>query len=385
MAKSAYIGVDGIARKIKKMYLGIDNKARKVKKGYIGVGGVARPFFSSESVTYLGPVAELDNSAEGAVAAVTGDYSIFASVGDGATTIVEVVSKLFVHSTAPALKYARSSLGVGSVGDYAVFAGGSNTEASSTSQYDRAEVDAYSSQLVKKSVSSLSKARASASSANAGDYLFFANGNSNSSDPPIDAYSTSLVKSTVTALSCSGKYNANGASLQSYALFAGAGYSGAGYLSQYSNIVDAYSSSLVKSTAPTLSSARGVHGASVGEKALFFGGNKSNNEPQTTVDVYSNDLVRTEGPPLSIATPTIGGAAKSGNFLIIPLYSNEKPYSCIAVDVYSDTLVRSTAQIPPTNHGNSAVSLCDYALIFGERYAISGTGPRKIYAYKSND
>lgn len=46
MAKGAYIGVNNVARKIKKGYIGVDNTARKIKKGYIGVGGAARLFYS---------------------------------------------------------------------------------------------------------------------------------------------------------------------------------------------------------------------------------------------------------------------------------------------------------------------------------------------------
>lgn len=47
MAKNAYIGVDGKARKVKNIYIGVDGKARKVKKAYIGVGGKARLFYSA--------------------------------------------------------------------------------------------------------------------------------------------------------------------------------------------------------------------------------------------------------------------------------------------------------------------------------------------------
>ena len=47
MAKGAYIGIAGKARKTKKMYIGVGGKARKVKKAYIGIGGKARLFFSS--------------------------------------------------------------------------------------------------------------------------------------------------------------------------------------------------------------------------------------------------------------------------------------------------------------------------------------------------
>ena len=47
MAKKAYIGVDGTARKAKKIYLGIHGLAKPAKKAYVGVNGVARLFFES--------------------------------------------------------------------------------------------------------------------------------------------------------------------------------------------------------------------------------------------------------------------------------------------------------------------------------------------------
>lgn len=45
MAKAHYVGVNGIARKVKQPYIGVGGVARKVKNGYVGVGGVARQFF----------------------------------------------------------------------------------------------------------------------------------------------------------------------------------------------------------------------------------------------------------------------------------------------------------------------------------------------------
>ena len=47
MAKGSYIGVNSVARKVKKCYIGVDGVARKVKKAYIGVNGVARLFYNS--------------------------------------------------------------------------------------------------------------------------------------------------------------------------------------------------------------------------------------------------------------------------------------------------------------------------------------------------
>jgi len=49
LAKAEYIGVDGVARKVKSHYLGVDSVARKVKSGHVGVSGVARQFFAGVS------------------------------------------------------------------------------------------------------------------------------------------------------------------------------------------------------------------------------------------------------------------------------------------------------------------------------------------------
>lgn len=50
MAKGAYIGVNGVARKNKGGYVGVNSVARKIKKGYIGVNGVARTTFADSYV-----------------------------------------------------------------------------------------------------------------------------------------------------------------------------------------------------------------------------------------------------------------------------------------------------------------------------------------------
>lgn len=45
MSKGQYIGVSGVARKVKASYIGVNGVARKIKTGYVGVGGVARKFY----------------------------------------------------------------------------------------------------------------------------------------------------------------------------------------------------------------------------------------------------------------------------------------------------------------------------------------------------
>lgn len=52
MAKGAYIGVDGVARKIKKIYVGVDGIAREVKKAYVGIANRARQWLSKYLVLF---------------------------------------------------------------------------------------------------------------------------------------------------------------------------------------------------------------------------------------------------------------------------------------------------------------------------------------------
>lgn len=46
MANAMYVGVNGVARKVKQPYIGVNGIARKVAKGFVGVGNVARQCFS---------------------------------------------------------------------------------------------------------------------------------------------------------------------------------------------------------------------------------------------------------------------------------------------------------------------------------------------------
>ena len=62
MAKKGYVGVGGVARKLKKGYVGVGGVARRLKKAYIGVGGVARPCWSGGELSYYGTAAALTNS-----------------------------------------------------------------------------------------------------------------------------------------------------------------------------------------------------------------------------------------------------------------------------------------------------------------------------------
>ena len=66
-----YIGVNSVARNIKKLYIGVNGVARKVKKAYVGVNGVAKLCFSSASLQFVG----FTNNAEYGTAIVSKDGS----------------------------------------------------------------------------------------------------------------------------------------------------------------------------------------------------------------------------------------------------------------------------------------------------------------------
>ena len=88
-----------------------------------------------------------------------------------------------MRSTPTALSQARSDLAGASVGNYALFAGG--TIGSTTYP----TVDAYNSSLVRSTPTALSEARYSLAGASVGNYALFAGGlNGFTVYPTVDAY-----------------------------------------------------------------------------------------------------------------------------------------------------------------------------------------------------
>ena len=133
MAKKAYIGVDGVARKIKGGYVGVDGVARKIKKAYIGIGGVARPCWAGDSraLAYYGNATALSNKVSFLAATTVGNYALFAGGRKPSTTVNHTASKtvdaydtLLTRTSATSLTNDRFNLAATTVGNYALFAGG---------------------------------------------------------------------------------------------------------------------------------------------------------------------------------------------------------------------------------------------------------------------
>lgn len=146
-----------------------------------------------------------------------------------------------------------------------------------------AEVFYYNSSLTVGTAPALAAGKAGTASATNGKYALFAGGGTYStegswaSSNTVDAYDTSLTRTNPTALSATDAFY--GASLGNYALFA-----------SKSNDVNVYDQSLTRTTLRKLSVERtGVASATIGNYALYAGGQISNDNYSNAVDVYTID------------------------------------------------------------------------------------------------
>ncbi len=364
MTKACYVGVAGKARKVKKIYTGVDNKARKVKKAYVGVGGKARPFFSAEQkLSYYGTVTSLSVSRAYFPATTVGGYGLFGGgYADSYLSTVDAYSASLVHSTPTSLSEARYDLAATTVGDYGLFGGGHATDQTDYDYLYSTIVDAYSTSLVRSTPTELSDRRATLKATTVGNYGLFGGGylilksESYIQFATVDAYSASLVRSTPTSLS-EARYGLAATTVGDFALFGGG--NGTGF--NLTDTVDAYSATLVRSTPTPLSEARAELAATtVGGYALFGGGRWTD-----TVDAYSATLVRSTPTPLSearagLAATTVMDYGLFGGGALRPTEWSS------SVDAYSASLVRSTPpHLSQFKSSLAATTVGDYALFGG--------------------
>ena len=173
MAKRAYIGVNGVARKIKKGYLGIDGVARRIRKAYIGIGGVARPCWGSGELEYYGTVTPLSVARANLAAVTIGDYALFGGgYGGSYSKDIDIYDKSLTFSVHPEGLGSSSSLrATATVGDYGIFGGGLTSSAKTL-------VNAFDKSLTRKNPSALTVARGALAATSVGDYALFGGGSS---------------------------------------------------------------------------------------------------------------------------------------------------------------------------------------------------------------
>lgn len=322
------IGVElkSIAKKIKKIYSGVDDKAVLLwsGKGDLKKYGMAANFTSSRSYY---------------AAATVGNYAVFAG---GSTTTVEVYDKNLVHSNPTAMSSSRTyPAGATANNKYALFGGGNGSSN---------VVDAYSDSLVRSTPTVLSQGRDNLAAASVGVYALFCGGYSGYST--VDAYDGSLTRTTATSLSASG-YRLRAASFKGHhALVAGGSNRG--------TTVDVYDVNLTR-TNPTALSYSMVDGevASNNNYILVAGGGSA------TVNAYDKNFTRNTNASLSSSRSYLA-ATSTDNYAIFGGGSST------AVDGFDDNLVRTV----PTAF-NSSKSYQKATTVKG--YAIFGGSDVDVY------
>ena len=303
-------------------------------------------------------------------ATTVGDYALFAG-GWNSNTVTRVYStvdaydKSLTRSTPVALSQARANLAATTVGDYALFAGGDNPAQLNNKTY-YSTVDAYDKSLTRSTPTALSRARANLTATTVGDYALFGGGvDSSSSLSPVDAYDTSLTQSTPTALSVA-RYNLAATTTGNYAFFAG-GFGS----SEARSTVDAYNSSLTRSTPKVLSVARyHIAATTVGDYALFGGGYIGTaHTSYSTVDAYDTSL--TASVTYNLSQPKYYAGATTVNdraFFLGGLYVSYNANNYVQVnttrtlDVYTPSLEVSRWMIATRLDYPVGVAIGDYAL-----------------------
>lgn len=360
MASKAYIGVNGVARKIKKGYIGVNGVARKIIKAYIGVGGVARPCWSG-GLAYYGSVTPLSEGVTYPATASIPGYALFAcgelATGTGVakysktieaydrslTRVSRSLSDMVISGTSTTTSLnARAHCSGASVNGVAIFAGGSY--GTSNKMNDVFSVDAS---LVVCRVPSGHYMRYNCdrlSATSLGNYVLFANGLGADGGRQnfVEAYSSSLTKYSpqIENTRYSASYRA-ATTVGDLALIAGGGYGTAG--TSYIDVVDVYDSSLTKNSNSSLSVARHMLTATtVNNRGLFAGGTRDGDR-QSVVDSFDTSATRTTISPLSQARNNAYAVTINGTALFLGGEVSSSTRSSV-VDAYDGSLTHTTPQ-----------------------------------------
>lgn len=320
-------------------------------------GHVLRRF----GVAYYGKIDKLLGATNLPGATSVGDYALFG--GGSSSAAVTAYNKSLTRSSPGDLSVQRNNMrrAAATVGNsYALFGGGYYSESKAT-------VDAYNTSLTRSTPTELSVARDSLGAIKLGNYVLFGGGNASNRAPgqqsTVDVYNASLTRSTTTGLSVarSGETGMAVASVGNYALFGG-GHTLS--YDDYMSTVDAYNTSLTRSIPASLSAAKdSIGAASVGNYALFAGG--TNGSYLSSVDAYNTSLTRSTPTELSEARSKIG-AASTGSYAIFFGGYKEGSVSSKVVDVYDTSLTISRKADQSTYQDNyTATTIGNYAIFAG--------------------
>ena len=224
-------------------------------------------------------------------------------------------------------------------------------------------VDAYDEALVRSLPTGLAQSRIGMATAIVGDYVLFAGGQAYSDQynytvsGRIDAYDSSLVRTSPTALATA-RMTAGANAGEAYAVFAGGATYGSGESSAFTNRVEAYNTSLTRSLPTALTTnAQSSVGGSIGNYAVF---SYQKTTTSANVEAYNSSLTKTT----VTTTDTFRsgpGVANVGDYL---LFAGGSEYlgPVTTVDAYNSSLTKSTPTALSAANTVRGASVDGYAL-----------------------
>ena len=240
------------------------------------------------------------------------------TANNGNTAIVESFDSDLVRTILTNFTYARRNLACAFNERYVLFAGGTSGSLHNT-------VDAYNEQLTRVNANTISQQRSHLSGGTVGVYAMIAGGiyksNSNSYNSIIaDVFDTELTRTKATNLS-TGRHSCDSCTIGNKVLFGGGALTNtSGSEVGVSAVVDTYDTTLTKGVAPELSYARQTVGASFGSTGAFVGGanidSKSVQTPCGQIDVYDSELTLKSNLVLTTPRRSHGAAGTKRHILV---------------------------------------------------------------------
>lgn len=368
MAKGAYIGVGGKARKVRKIYIGVGGVAHKVKKAYIGVGGKARLCFSSGSLSYHGKAAAMSHKRSAFAGASSPDFAVFCcgKVGSGYSPRADKYDKSLTMTYVDGLRAGSDLAGAmvsqgyvssgGTTYKYcAIFGGGYNGN-----YFD--DVVHFNSSMTITDLEPLSYGKRYLASANS-DLVIFAGGqlSDGSASDSTDGYNYDGTKTSyLNWLPTNGAYSMCAVTGKKHAIFAG-GEDDSGYSKKVCTNRKGWSN---WEFADDLGVARAkAAGAAVGDYVLIAGG--YNGSALATVDAYNSSLTRSVPTELSIARYSFAGVSVGD----VALFGggNMRIATVNLVEMYDASLTRTVVEPSLSNsvYDLAAASVGPYGLFAG--------------------
>ena len=346
--------------------------ARKIKKGYVGVGGVARPFFSGGGLpTYYGHVTNPSTARFNMSGVTIGNKAVFAGGvesssyhGSTASRAIDVYDSSLALTTSYLGTAKQCMAGIGTKDGWALLAGGKTRGVDSQTCTDVVQkLDA--SLALTTAASGLAYGLYDAGAGTVGGYALVAGGHTNTSSgqrPEVYAYDSALTRLQVSSLKANNS-QVSGCSLDNMVIFAGG--------VTETNVV-AYNASLTQTVSSQTYYQRHPAAAPLGEKAIFAGGVDSNNSYQSAVYVCDSSLTVTAASQSLTKANAPAGIAFDGYVAFGYGYtgSTMSPWRC---DIFDESMTMTHID-DGDSHGNlvqsaseivSAAKAGNYAIFAG--------------------